>query len=113
MRTAVLGALVGAGLVMAACGLNANPGQAYADQARVPYPSGTELITFTSPAGDSHQQLIVIDPKLRVLSVYHVDLATGEVALKSVRQIHWDLQLSEFNGVNPLPREIRLMLEQR
>lgn len=112
MRTAVLGALVGAGLVMAACGLNSHPGQAYADQTH-PYAAGAELITFTSPAGESHQQLIVIDPKLRVLSVYHVDLASGEVALKSVRQIHWDLQLSEFNGVNPLPREIRLMLDKR
>ena len=31
----------------------------------------------------------------------------------SVRNIHWDLQMMEFNGVNPLPREIRLQLEQR
>ena len=47
------------------------------------------------------------------MGVYHIDLATGEVSLKSVRNIHWDLQMIEFNGTRPLPREVRSMLEQR
>jgi hypothetical protein len=33
------------------------------------------------------------------------------VALKSVRSIQYDLMMQEFNGVSPLPREIRAMVE--
>jgi hypothetical protein len=45
------------------------------------------------------------------MCIYHVDPATGVVALKSVRNIQWDLMMDEFNGVSPLPREIRSMLQ--
>jgi hypothetical protein len=71
------------------------------------------LITLTSPAGENRQLLTVIDPRTRAVSVYHVDALTGTLSLKSVRNIHWDLQMVEFNGVSPLPREIRSMLEPR
>lgn len=73
---------------------------------------GSELITLTSPLGDFGQQLIVIDPKLRSLSVYHVSAATGELSLKSARNFHWDLQFSHFNNVGPTPQEIRSLIEQ-
>jgi hypothetical protein len=46
--------------------------------------------------------------------VYQVDPRSGAIALKSVRNIHWDLQMDEFNsGGNPSPKEIRSLLEQR
>ena len=45
--------------------------------------------------------------------LWGLDSATGKIALRSVRNIHYDLQMSEFNGEAPLPREIRLLLEQR
>ena len=77
----------------------------------MPGGGSAELITHVLPGGDKYQQLLVVDPRLRVASVYHVETATGVIALRSVRQIHWDLQLAEYNGVNPLPREIRLMLD--
>ncbi|MBL8826812.1 MAG: hypothetical protein JNM18_07475 [Planctomycetaceae bacterium] len=72
----------------------------------------SELITMLSPLGDVHQQLVVIDPRVRTLSVYHIQTATGEVALKSVRNIHWDLQLSHFNNTGLTPPEIRTLLDQ-
>ena len=75
--------------------------------------SGHELITLTSSIDDHRQQLTVIDPRLRVIGVYHVQLDTGEIALKSVRNFHWDLQMVEFNSTSPLPREIRTILEQK
>lgn len=80
----------------------------------VPASSGVsgELITLSSTMGDLGQQLIVIDPKLRTLSVYHVQGATGEVSLKSVRNFHWDMQLSHFNNIGLTPPEIRSLLEQ-
>ena len=55
----------------------------------------------------------MIDPDLKVVSVYHLELVSGEITLKSVRNIHWDLQMTEFNTSAPQPREIRSLLEQR
>ena len=57
--------------------------------------------------------LTVVDPRQRVLCVYHIDLATGKIALKSVRNIQWDLQINDLNNENPLPQEIRSLLDQR
>jgi hypothetical protein len=71
------------------------------------------LIALSSPAGDHRQQLTVVDPALKVVSVYHIDSVTGDIVLKSVRNIHWDLQMVEFNGSSPSPKEIRSLLEQR
>ena len=55
----------------------------------------------------------VIDPRQRSMSVYHVELSTGEITLKSVRNIQWDLQMMDFNGTNPLPKEIRAVLDSK
>ncbi len=113
MRTAVMGAIVGASLSLAVFGF-AGRSEIIADQHSSAGHSSTgrDLITFTAP-GDKVQQLIVIEPGQKVVAVYHVDSQTGKVALKSVRQFHWDLQIADFNGEKPLPREIRQMLEQK
>ncbi len=71
------------------------------------------LIALACQAGDHRQQLTVVDPSTKVVGVYHIDTATGDIVLKSVRNIHWDLQMVEFNGASPSPREIRTLLEQR
>ena len=114
MRTAVAGFAVGVCLSLVALGLWAGHGAVGQENVQGPQQRGN-LITFLAPVGDkyNHQQLIVIDPADRVMSVYHVSGETGQVSLKCVRQIHWDLQIADFNGVSPLPREIRLMLEQK
>ncbi len=57
------------------------------------------------------QQVVVLDPQQRVLAVYHIDLTSGGIQLKAVRQIRWDLQLENFNGAHPLPREVRTLVE--
>jgi hypothetical protein len=56
--------------------------------------------------------LCIVDPRLRAVSVYHIDVPTGAITLKGVRNIQWDLQMMEFNGVSPLPGELRSMLGQ-
>lgn len=71
------------------------------------------LIALASEVDERHQQVTLIDPHARSMVVYHIDKSTGEVALRSVRNIHWDLQMDEFNGKTPLPREIRSLLERR
>jgi hypothetical protein len=80
---------------------------------RTPPPGGGGLIALATVVGEQHQQVTVIDPDTQSLGVYHIDLSTGEVKVKSVRNIHWDLQMIEFNGTPPLPREVRSIIEQQ
>ena len=79
----------------------------------LPMAAAGDLMAFSSDTGNGQQQVIVIDAKARVMCVYHVDRNQGETELKSVRSIRWDLLMEEFNGVRPLPREIRTLLEQK
>ncbi len=72
-----------------------------------------DIIALATPASEGRQLLTIVDSKQKTVAVYHVDLATGEITLSSVRQIEWDLKLSEFNSDRPLPGEIRSLLEQR
>jgi hypothetical protein len=115
MKTAMFGALVGAGLVMAAVGATPDRSEALGQRLR---PSGSakpegELIALSAIVEDKYQQLTVIDPKTRAMSVYHVQLASGDIELRCVRNIHWDLQMDYYNGNGLLPPEIRSALELR
>jgi hypothetical protein len=110
MRQTGLGALLGAALVLLA-GLMLTSRNQAAAQGNGNGQSG-DLIAFSSPATEQRQQLIVIDPHTRAMAVYHVDLASGALSLKSVRNVQFDLMMSEFNGVSPSPHDIQSMLQQ-
>jgi hypothetical protein len=112
MRIAVVGGALVASLVFAMVLTSIAPAVGLAQRGEPGRP-GSGLIALTVAAGEHRQQVTVIDPDLRVVGVYHIDLATGEIVLKSVRNIHWDLQLGVFNGTNPLPREVQALLEQK
>ena len=71
-----------------------------------------ELIALRGPAGNHRQQVTVIDAKRRVMGVYHIDNQTGRIELVSVRDISWDLKMEQFNGTDPLPGEIRAMVDR-
>src|SRR5271169_5184905 len=105
MRIAVAGALAVFCVVTVVAALL--PSIGFAERVAAPSGGGGGLITVAAQAGDHRQQLIVVDPETRFLAVYHVDLSNGEVTLKSVRNIHYDLRMNEFNGTSPLPREVR------
>lgn len=117
MRRAVLGSLLVAGAVTAAVAFAEQRGELFGQRATPATTSaattGSELIVVPTSLGDKGQVLTVVDPRQRVLCVYHIDLVTGKIALKSVRNIQWDLQMSYLNNENPLPQEIRSLLEQR
>ncbi|MBM4000311.1 MAG: hypothetical protein FJ297_12380 [Planctomycetes bacterium] len=78
------------------------PGRA-SDSALIPMAWSTDQASF----------LAVVDPDRRAIAVYEVHRTSGSVTLKSVRNLTWDLQLEEFNTVNPTPRDIRAMVERR
>ena len=73
---------------------------------------GSELITHVTAADGQPQIITVIDPRQRVMAVYHVDRTTGVITPKSVRNITWDLQMIEFNSGSPLPQDIRNGLQR-
>lgn len=76
--------------------------------------SSDGLIAFqeilTTPTGKV-QQLTIIDPKQRSICVYHVDMNTGQIELRSARDIQWDLQMNYLNSKKPLPHEVRGILQ--
>jgi hypothetical protein len=69
-----------------------------------PSPTSMQVVSTTTVNGV--QQLVVLDQSLRSLAVYHVD-ATGNVQLRSVRALMWDLRMEEFNGQAPTPSELK------
>jgi hypothetical protein len=116
MKSAILGALVGLGFVLAAGAVADQRGDMVAPSVKPPALSSSELIVVPTAALRDNAQvqvLTVVDPKQRVMGVYHIDMATGRIALKSVRNLQWDLQINDLNTDNPLPQQIRSMLEQK
>jgi hypothetical protein len=113
MRTAALGASAIAGFALATIAVAVGPKAGFAQRPAAPSATGGGLTTLATSAGDHHQQITIVDPDTRTMAVYHVDTTSGEIVLKSVRNIHYDLQMIEFNGTSPLPGEIRAILEQR
>lgn len=115
MRSTVLGIVLVAGLVAVAMG--AMPSSAQTTPPGVTLgrsaTASSQMIVESTVVAGNYQQVVVVDPKQKTLAVYHVELATGAVELRSVRNITWDLQLTHYNGKNPLPSEIQSILEHR
>jgi hypothetical protein len=114
MRKLTFGAMAGLGVLIAA-GLTLAPhNEVLAQRANGNQPIvGSELIVVPTPLPDGKaQMLVVIDPRQQALGVYRVELSSGKIALQSVRNIRWDLQMIQFNNENPLPQEIRSLLDQ-
>jgi hypothetical protein len=110
MRRSLLGVSVGSLLVLAAtaiCG-STEPETTGAREFTSSLPSPA-LTAHVSDVEGQPQVVTIIDAQQRVLAVYHVDRASGEITLKSVRNLTWDLQMLEYNSGAPLPQDIRNM----
>ncbi len=112
MKATLIGAFGGAMLVALVGAFFGHDTPAFA-QRPAGFDSSPELITLATQIDNVRQQLTVIDPRTQVMSVYHLELPSGKISLLSVRNIHWDLQMIEFNGVSPLPSEIRAKFDSR
>ena len=67
------------------------------------------LSTVFSTGNTTVQQIVVIDSRQQSMAVYHVSAASGKIELKSVRKIGLDMALEQFNAVEPLPSDMRLL----
>lgn len=114
MRSVILGLVVTAGLVIGAATAAPERPEAASQRSRALQLQSTlanaDMLAVSANVGDKYQQLTLIDPKLRVMSVYHIEFATGRIALRSVRSFQFDLQMKQFNGKEPLPEEIEALL---
>jgi len=96
-------AAVGLAGVVTLCGA----GQSYVSSGEPVAAAGSSLVTHVIAQEGRPHTLVVVDPHSRALAVYHVEAATGKLALKSVRNATWDLQVSHFSTEDPLPQDIR------
>jgi hypothetical protein len=113
MRLSLFGAMFVAVSVMAVTAGTGSSESAFAPPVNFPIAAqAAELITHVTAADAQPQLVTVIDPRQRVMAVYQVDRTTGQIALKSVRNITWDMQMVEFNSGDPLPQDIRSGLQR-
>jgi len=112
MRMAVVGALMVAGLTTAAVAVRPDGEMPFDERMESYRPIGSDshFVAFSTTVENKYQQVTVIDRARRVILVYHVELASGDVELRSARNIESDLQLDYYNGKSPLPPEIRSQL---
>jgi len=75
-------------------------------------PGSGELITYFLPVEGKPTTLAVIDPAARRIAVYHVNRESGEIELRSARNIAWDLRMDYHNNAGIMPEEIRKGIER-
>jgi hypothetical protein len=111
MRAAGCGVCLGLGILVAAL-VGFPQAQAQRPSAQERAAGSPDLLALSFDAGDGRQQITVVDPRQRVMAVYHVDRATGGLSLKSVRNLQWDLLIEDFNSDKPTPREVRALTQR-
>ncbi len=111
MRDTLAGMVLGAGLVaFAFVGWQSEP-QAQGQTTNLTSPVGDNVFVMGMPAGEAGQRVIVFDKPRYTLAVYEVDTLAGRIALRSVRNVRWDMSLDDFNSLPPKPNEVRAMTE--
>jgi hypothetical protein len=116
MRAVLVGLLVGFGVAWALNGASPHPANVYAQQfsdSTSSVAQRDDLIAIAGAAVDGQQLIVLLDPRRQTLGSYQVNALTGQIALRSVRKIRWDLELDEFNGTEPSPEKIQALLRSR
>jgi hypothetical protein len=110
MKMRYLAGFCGISLVfaLAALGQTSNSTRSPPPQPAMQYEGG--MLGFSVLGSEGGQLITLIDPKQRAMTVYHVDSSSGQITLRSVRQLTSDFAIEVFNARSPLPAEIRQML---
>jgi hypothetical protein len=60
-------------------------------------------IALTTPMGNGSQMLFLVDTQARAFAAYRIDPSNpkGTVKLEAARKYQWDLQLDEYNNLEP------------
>jgi hypothetical protein len=103
----LIGALMAAFYVVVAAGQSFGQTAPAGQQPQTSGVAAGNLITHVSVVEGQLLVITVIDTSQQTMAIYHVERATGEITLKSVRNFTWDLQMKDFNTGKPLPQDIR------
>ncbi len=116
MRATLLGLFVGV-LVAAMFGaVETGPATVYAQRqsgSRADTSTHNGLTALLGPTVEGQQLVLLMDPQRQTLATYQVEIQSGQISLRSVRNCAWDLQMDDFNGVEPSPEKIQALLRTR
>ncbi len=113
MRNTLLGVVGGVILTIAFTTALSHTPSASAQRPGTEPAAPANLLISKASLADGDQQIVVIDTDQQVIGSYHVSATHGEISLKSVRNIRYDMMMEDFNGSDPKPRDIRALLEQK
>ncbi len=85
---------------------------AQAELASAEVGSGGLMTHFYDDPSGGPTRVIVIDSRLKRMAVYHVPADSGEIQLKSVRNLSVDLQVQDYNSGDPSPIDMQKMLQR-
>jgi hypothetical protein len=111
MRGKGVGFLLGVALTVVVVACFQRP-SLYAQPAESLPTIDASLIAMSASAGD-RQQITVIDPRQRTMCVYHVSSSTGEIVLRSARNLRWDLLMEAYNTGSPAPQELQSLFKSK
>ena len=113
LRTNLVGSVFALGLLaFGLLGWQIDSQRAEANQRIPPTATHTGLITHVFQSDDRATRIIVVDTVQRRVAVYFVSQESGEIQLKSVRNIMADLSMQEFNSGDPSPLDIQKLKER-
>ena len=112
MRNMMLGVAGGVALTLVLVTLARLEPEAFAQRPTTAPMNGPGILMANSPTAGGGQQIVVVDTSQRVIGSYQI-APSGEIALKGIRNIRYDLLMEEFNGGEPKPRDIRALLDQK
>lgn len=98
-------------LVILAAAIALGSRELSAQRAGRPVPEAAGLWISDTAVDDARRLLVVVDPATRHAAVYHLDNATGSLALKSTRDISWDLLVDDFNAQEPRPAALKRLIQ--
>lgn len=116
MQKTVLGFCFAGALLVVAFGFrNSAPTNAYAANNLLANSSSGGMQVHVQQLPSGTQVITLVDTQNKALAVYHVK-PSGQICLKSVRNVNADLQIDEFNiekAEKPSPKDIREMLSKQ
>lgn len=112
-RGVALGAALGVGLTVALLATTGAHQTVYGQQRpeALHHQLDHEFTIRNWEAADG-QVIVMIDPQTRVMSSYLVRTDNGFIELRSVRRFDWDLRMEQFNATEPMPQQVRDMVER-
>lgn len=115
MRATLLGLLIGAFVATAVVSVGSEDADLYAQRLGfdAQAPVGEGVTVLLGPAADGQQLVLLVDEQRQTMATYHVQVESGQISLRGVRNYRWDLQVEEFNGAEPSPEKIQALLRTR